>query len=107
MMRWGFPSPLGNGHQCPQRLNLSGAAARRPIRFAQLAGHSSTPASAKYFCQRQTMTIRRHEDDPCAFDDLLWSVSIGNHLLQLQSSLPRFVMFHPRNESRQMFVTEH
>src|SRR3984893_7756155 len=80
----------------------------------------STPASAKYSCQRHTvvletpnlshdrhdaMTIRRHEDDPCAFDDLLWSVSIGNQLLQLQSSLPlehksRLVMFHPRNESR-------
>src|ERR1700730_16745875 len=80
----------------------------------------STPASAKYSCQRHTvvletpnlshdrhdaMTIRRHEDDPCAFDDLLWSVSIGNQLLQLQSSLPlehksRLVMFHPRNEPR-------
>jgi hypothetical protein len=44
-------------------------------------------------------------DHPCAFDDLLWSVSIGNQLLQLQSSLPlehksRLVMIHPRNESR-------
>jgi hypothetical protein len=44
------------------------------------------------------------KDDPCAFDDLLWIVSIGNQLLQLQSSLPlehklRFVMFHPQRES--------
>src|ERR1700730_1690376 len=38
--------------------------------------------------RHDAMTIRRHEDDPCAFDDLLWSVSIGNQLLQLQSSLP-------------------
>ena len=55
--------------------------------------------------RHDAMTIRCHNDDPCAFDDLLWSVSIGNQLLQLQSSLPlehksRFVMFHPRNESR-------
>src|ERR1700719_1054925 len=55
--------------------------------------------------RHDAMTIRRHEDDPCAFDDLLWSVSIGNQLLQLQSSLPlehksRLVMFHPRNEPR-------
>src|ERR1700730_7294018 len=55
--------------------------------------------------RHDAMTIRCHNDDPCAFDDLLWSVSIGNQLLQLPSSLPlehksRFVMFHPRNESR-------
>jgi len=58
------------------------------------------------------MTIRCHEDDRRAFDDLLGCVSIGNQPLQLPGSLPlehesQFIVFHPRTHGIQMFVTEH
>ncbi len=53
--------------------------------------------------RRDAMIIRCHEDDHGAFDDLLWCVSIGNHPLQLEASLPleresQFIVFHPRSE---------
>ena len=52
--------------------------------------------------RHHAMTIRCHEDDPCAFDDLLGCISIGNQPLQLEASLPlehesQFIVFHSRS----------
>ena len=54
--------------------------------------------------RHDAITIRCHEDDSCAFDDLLWCVSIANQPLQLQASLPleyesQFIVFHSRSKS--------